>query len=331
MPPAPKAEGPPRALRTPVEQLPIVSDAVGAEIWIKRDDLSHPLYGGNKVRKLELILQHAQTRRATDLVTIGAIGSNHVLATALHAGAMGLHVHALLLPHPYSKFAHQKAAAAARAGAELIPVSGPLALPNAIRRTFASIRRGGGRPLFVPAGGTGRLGTRAFANAARELAEQVRTGPLPWPDAIFVALGSGGTAAGIWGGLSVLQSPSIVHAVRVVPHRFVGRAYLHMLALRALGLQPRRRGLVVVTDQLGTGYGRPTAGAEEAYSLFARDQIHLDLTYTGKAAAALLAYARRSGGGQRLLLWHTLSLPQPFAEDATPEELPREVARLWED
>ena len=42
-------------LPTPVERMKKLSRSTGAEIWIKRDNLTHREYGGNKVRKCEFL------------------------------------------------------------------------------------------------------------------------------------------------------------------------------------------------------------------------------------------------------------------------------------
>jgi hypothetical protein len=62
----------------------------GAELWVKRDDLSGEAYGGNKVRKLEFVLAEARRRGAGRLITAGAAGSHHALATAVYGGRLGL-------------------------------------------------------------------------------------------------------------------------------------------------------------------------------------------------------------------------------------------------
>src|SRR5262245_61649799 len=64
------------------------------ELWIKRDDESGVAYGGNKVRKLEFLLGEARARGARRLVTLGAIGSHHVLATAIYGKQAGFAVDA---------------------------------------------------------------------------------------------------------------------------------------------------------------------------------------------------------------------------------------------
>ena len=322
---------PPEVLRTPVERLRFVSEALNTEVWIKRDDMTHPHHGGNKVRKLRLLLTEALRKEATDIVTVGAAGSNHVLSAAIHSAPLGLSVTALVLPHPYSRFAHHKVAATLSAGAQLIPVTHPLGLPGRVRAVYAGLRRQGRRPFIVPAGGTGRAGTRAYAGAAAELLDQVACGEMPaGPAGVFVALGSGGTAAGLWNGFSNADAPLRLCAVRVVSHRFIGRAFLRWLADRA-GPRPRRRSaLVVVTSELGQGYGRPSEAGREAADLFSRDGIALDLTYTAKAAAALVREARTSSGRGPLLLWHTLSSTHPFRVQDEPPVLPPDLAGLWQ-
>src|SRR5262245_57377016 len=59
------------------------------ELWVKRDDESGALYGGNKVRKLEFLLGAAKAAGCTRLATLGGTGSHHVLATARYGQAHG--------------------------------------------------------------------------------------------------------------------------------------------------------------------------------------------------------------------------------------------------
>jgi len=62
----------------------------GPEIWIKRDDLSGLAGGGNKTRKLEFVVADALQVRASVLVTVGAVQSNHTRQTAAAAAKVGL-------------------------------------------------------------------------------------------------------------------------------------------------------------------------------------------------------------------------------------------------
>ena len=86
------------AAPTAVQHLSGVDDA----LWIKRDDLSAAAYGGNKVRTLEVLFGDARARGATHIYASGAYGSNHAVATLLHAERAGLSAGALLFEQPPS-------------------------------------------------------------------------------------------------------------------------------------------------------------------------------------------------------------------------------------
>src|SRR5579872_1725382 len=62
----------------------------GLEVFIKRDDLIHPIISGNKWRKLKYLLKQAQIEKKKHLVTFGGAYSNHLLATAAAAAKFGL-------------------------------------------------------------------------------------------------------------------------------------------------------------------------------------------------------------------------------------------------
>src|SRR5690606_7123727 len=70
----------------------------GVRLLVKRDDLGARPYGGNKVRKLEFILAEAKRRGAERLITVGAVGSHHALATTVYGRAHGFRVTLVLFP-----------------------------------------------------------------------------------------------------------------------------------------------------------------------------------------------------------------------------------------
>ncbi len=88
---------------TPLRELDSLRAALGesggpSAIYLKDDGVSNPIYGGNKVRKLELVLAEAVRRGATEVMTFGFAGSNHATATAVHAATLGLRSISMLLP-----------------------------------------------------------------------------------------------------------------------------------------------------------------------------------------------------------------------------------------
>jgi D-cysteine desulfhydrase len=101
---------------TPLEYLPRLSDYLGRDIFIKRDDVTPMAMGGNKLRKLEFLAADALREGADTLITAGAIQSNHVRQTAAVAAKLGLHCVALL-ENPIGthcrKLSHQRQPSAA--------------------------------------------------------------------------------------------------------------------------------------------------------------------------------------------------------------------------
>ena len=83
-------------LPTPIERIPALSDSLGVEVWVKRDDLTGSTLGGNKVRKLEFSLAAALEQDCDTIITLGGVQSNHCRATALLCAQLGLQCHLLL-------------------------------------------------------------------------------------------------------------------------------------------------------------------------------------------------------------------------------------------
>jgi 1-aminocyclopropane-1-carboxylate deaminase/D-cysteine desulfhydrase-like pyridoxal-dependent ACC family enzyme len=313
---------------TPVQRVAALSSP-GCELWIKRDDRTHEVYGGNKVRKLEPILSEASARGATRVVTVGAAGSHHVLATAYFGRLAGLGVEAVLVPQPRTEHVAQMLRAGLALGLQPFPAGSWSGVPLAVAR-----RRAHGA-WFIPVGGSSVAGSMAYAEAARELAAQVRAGELPEPDVCVVALGSGGTAAGLAAGLQAEGLATRVVGVCVADPPWLVALAARWLA-RACARRIRERGndlpggrdafrvgdrLAVDGRFLGAGYACPIDAGAEATAL-AREHagIELDSTYTAKAFASALWHVR-ARRAERVLYWHTLSSApmEPLLEGAPPE------------
>ena len=303
---------------TPVERADELSNRE-AELWIKRDDLTNPSYGGNKVRKLEWLLADARRRGAERLVTVGAAGSHHVLATTFFGKREGFDVEAVLVPQPRTARAVEILRADLALGLRALPVgSWAAAVPVALTRIV-----GRARTRFVPVGGSSVMGSMGYVAAARELAGQIRQGRMPEPDVCVVALGSGGTAAGIAVGFEAEKMKTRVVGVCVAGPAFglhVAAAALARGLARKLrseresseqdlqeDLGSRARARLSVDDRfLGRGYGRPTPYGDDAAAAAASAKLELDPTYTAKAFASALWHVR-ARRARVVLYWHTLS------------------------
>lgn len=303
---------------TPVSSAPTLAEKTGAaSLWVKHDDISAGAYGGNKVRKLEFLLADALRRECGAVITFGAFGSNHALATAVHAARFGLPVHAVLMPQPVTSHLRATLLAYVAAGATLHPAD---SFDDALRIAAglrAELRRAGIEPAVIPFGGTNALGTLGFINAAFELAEQIEAGVLPAPDVLYAPLGSMGTAAGLAIGLAAAGIATRVQAVRVVPaspadpdalSRTVDEA---VAAVRAVEsgfprLTLADLALDVREGFLGEGYAQPTPAGMRAAERAAACGIALESTYTGKTLSAVAADAAEGRlGDAAVLFWNT--------------------------
>ena len=276
----------------------------GTRLWIKREDLSGTRYGGNKVRPLEFLL--AGTRPGDEVLTVGARGSTHALATALYAEALGATTTVVRWSQSMNADAESSGRRCARA-ARCIDVGSPLAgfaIAAGIRLTR--------RVRWIPAGGTSPLGMLGHVDAALELAEQVRDGVLPAPRRVVVPLGSGGTAAGLALGFAIAGLHCEVAAVQVAPWIVANRHRVTSLAERCARLierlaaervpRPEPGTVRVIGNEYGGAYGRPTAGGAAAARWLAQaGGPPVDATYSAKALAAVLAEWPAEG----LVFWLT--------------------------
>lgn len=200
---------------TPVRRLEL--PGLRGRLWVKDEGGISPRYGGNKARKLRNLLADAKLRGATDLITVGAVGSHHVLATAIHGAAENLRTHALLFPQPEAEEVRRNARAIDRLCASWTVLPGIGALDAAVH--LRHLQRSTGRsPTFVAAGGSSPLGVLGWIEGGLELVEQ-----LPQISRVYVAVGTGGTAAGLLAALALAGRDVEVVGVRVVA-RWVANA-----------------------------------------------------------------------------------------------------------
>ncbi len=248
---------------------------------------------------------------------------------------MGFAVEAVLVPQPPTPHVLDVLRADVGLGLRPFPVGSWAAAPLAVARRVAAGAR------FVAVGGSSVVGSMGYVAAARELAEQVRAGALPEPEVCVVALGSGGTAAGLAAGFEAEGMRTRVVGVSVSTPRLLARALSLVLAracARRVGVAGARAGLRSLRARLtmdarflGAGYGHPTAEGEAATrAALQAAGLVLDPTYTAKAFASALWHVR-ARRARHVLYWHTLSSAPwaPLLSNAPDAKaLPPELARL---
>jgi D-cysteine desulfhydrase len=313
-------------LPTPIVTAPALARHLGiGELRIKRDDLTSPVYGGNKVRKLEFLLADARARGCDAVVTFGTAGSNHALATAIHARRSGLGCYAVLLDQPVTPYVANTLRYHLHAGTRLVHAPNYKESRRLTEELRAAHPGGPDRVYEIPWGGSSWVGAVGFVDAALELAAQLRERGAVAPDFRYLAGGSLGTAVGLMLGLGLADLPSRVVVARVVPGSVASAerfAELHAEANRRLHerdpavplLPSPLPNLELRPESIGSGYAEATPEAMEAAAMVQElAGQRLETTYTGKAFAALIADARAGRlAGKRVLFWNTYnSAPYP--------------------
>jgi D-cysteine desulfhydrase len=281
-------------LPTPLHPAPRLSEAVGVEIWLKRDDLTGLGLGGNKVRVLEFVLGDAEQRGADTLITGGGPSSNWVMLAALAARTRGLHPILVIYGDPVPLVGNL--ALAELAGAEIVFTgeSDRASVERHIDVIAARLRAQGRNPYLVGRGGATGVGALGYVAATLELVSQTREQNLT-PRQIWVATGSCGTQAGLVAGQAWQRPGWEVHGVSVsrpvaecVQRVWdIGAQACALLEVAAWDSPP-----IVHPDAGDAEYGKRSAAADTAAELVARTEgVFLDPVFAAKGMAGLLAAA----------------------------------------
>ena len=305
---------------TPLEYLPRLSDHLGREIFIKRDDTTPLAMGGNKLRKLEFLAADALREGADTLITAGAIQSNHVRQTAAVAAKLGLHCVALL-ENPIGTRAENYLSNGNRLLLDLfntqVEMCDALTDPAAQLDELATrIEAQGYRPYVIPVGGSNALGALGYVESALEIAQQCEGAEEI--SSVVVASGSAGTHAGLAVGLEQLMPQAELIGVtvsRAVADQLPKVVALQQAVANSLELQAKAD-IILWDDYFAPGYGTPNEEGMAAVKLLAQlEGILLDPVYTGKAMAGLIdgITQKRFKDEGPILFVHTGGAPALFA------------------
>jgi 1-aminocyclopropane-1-carboxylate deaminase/D-cysteine desulfhydrase-like pyridoxal-dependent ACC family enzyme len=296
---------------TPLEEMVRLRAALGGgpRLLVKRDDAIPFGFGGNKVRKLQLVAAEALAAGADTLVTCGGVQSNHARATAAAAARLGLGC-AIVANGVRPPRLTGNALLDELLGAEVDYVATRAERGAGMKRAAERLRRAGRVPFEIPLGASTPRGALAYARAVGEMLRQVEA-----PDVIIHASSSGGTQAGLLAGCALHGLRTRVIGVSADdPAGEIADTVSRVIAgmgplLDVDGDELATAAPIEVDDSfVGEGYGLPTDASVEAQRLAARTEaLFVDHTYTAKALAALIAYARdgRLRDDQTVLFWHT--------------------------
>lgn len=318
---------------TPLTRLSRLSDHLGVELFIKRDDLAGPSFGGNKTRQLEYYFGAACAAQADTILITGAVQSNFVRLAAAIARSQGMRAVVQLEDRVDNDSGTYHVSGnvllSKLLGAEVIRYPAGEDEAGADRAVFekaGALRQEGCRPYVIPLSeGHPPLGALGYVDAAHEILAQ--EGGF---DVFIVASGSGATHAGLLAGLRGAGASARVIGSCVRRSRDAQGPRIERIMSRLVELYPEAnrvnpRDITVWDGALAPGYGRIGRSAAEAMRLMAHQEgIILDPVYTAKAFAALPALVADGTvpKGARVCFLHTGGLAALFAyEDALAEWL----------
>ena len=303
----------------------------GANLWMKRDDLTGLGVGGNKARKLEFLCGQAQSEGAECLITVGAGQSNHCRMTAAAGARLGMETHLVLSGDaPDTLVGNQ--ALAHLFGAHLhftgVPSSHWGALEIAREALTDELAADGLRPHSIPIGGSTAVGALGYVVAFVEIMQQCEAMGFV-PTAIVFTSSSGGTHAGLVAGKALWRGlgnavPDVL-AIGVAKGVVMGLPDVADLANEALALLGEsgveHTDVEIDIRWLGEDYAIPSAAGDDAIRWAARQGGWvLDRTYSGKGFSGLLGNAAegRWGVDDNVVFIHTGGLPAVFVPGGLP-------------
>jgi len=334
-------------LPTPILHLTRIGEQLGIKhLYLKQDGLTSKHYGGNKIRKLEFLLGEAKQKGSKKVMTFGYSGSNHATATAIHANVLGMKSISMLVSQKNADYVRKNLLLSYTGNAEIHHYKNRNERASGEKLQKLKHLILDRKPVYtIPLGGSSPPGITGFVNAAFELKSQIDNNLMPEPDLIYIALGSAGTAVGLFLGVKLLGVKTNIVPVRVIEPEITGEERIRsafddtIAFLRnhdpSIPLLPFSMDDFPVRNEfLGDGYGKFTEeGIHAIHLLGEMEGIQLDGTYTGKAMAALLQDAV-SGllKNKTVLFWNTLNA-HDFSEeikDIDYRMLPKKVHWFFE-
>ncbi len=308
---------------TPIEPLERMSDLLGIELWLKRDDLTGLGFGGNKTRQLEFYFGEALAQKADTVLITGAVQSNFVRSAAAAAAKLGLSAVLQLeervpdMAAPY--YSSGNVLLAKILGAEHIsyPLGEDEAGADAALHLRADQLQAEGRTPYIIHLGLNHppLGALGYIPCGDELSQKVSEF-----DAVITPSGSGATHAGLQAGLRLAGNAAPVYGICVRRNQVQQLARITTVLSKLaelLEVDPTiiSEDINLWDGALAPGYGQVGQSTREALTLMARTEgVFLDPVYTAKTFAGLLGLLKEGviQKGQKVVMLHTGGTPAIF-------------------
>lgn len=282
-------------LPTKIEKLDRLSKLLGGpDIYVKRDDYTGTEISGNKVRKLEFTVKEAFDMGCDYLITCGGIQSNHARATVAVAVKMGMKAGLVLRGKEDSEidgnlFINKLL------GADIRFIT-PEDYRNRRMEIMEELKKEmefqGFKPYIIPEGASNGIGSFGYFNAMEEILAQEKEMGIHF-DGIFIAIGSGGTHAGLLLGSKLLNSTSKIYGINVCDDEEYFKNNIYEILVESnkylnRNIEFDKNEINIIDGYVGRGYALSTPLELNFISDLAKlEGIILDPVYTGKGMYGL--------------------------------------------
>jgi len=300
-------------LPTPVQPARKLSQKLGVELLVKRDDLTGSSLSGNKIRKLEFLFAEAAAQGADTVITCGGEQSNHCRATAIAAAELGLRSYLLLRtenpkepPAPEANILLDRLVGAEIRWVTREEYKRRVQLFTEVQGQLLAQRR---KAYVIPEGGSNAVGAWGYVGCVEELAKELGDEPLT----LVYAAGSGGTGAGLILGIKLLGLPWRAVGVNVCDDKAyfveaIGDIVEAAMKKWLLPVAFERSEIEIVDGYVGVGYAKSRPEELQTIRDVARAEgLILDPVYTGKAFHGMAKELERDKNafGPRICFIHT--------------------------
>src|SRR5205807_3961867 len=301
-------------LPTPLEEATRFARRLeGPRVFLKRDDCTGMVMGGNKTRHNEFLMGEALRQKADVIGWRAGVQSNNCRQTAAACNKLGLDCVLYLSRAVHNDDIQGNLLLDHLMGAEVHIIDEPMgpALDELLLAKAAELKEAGRKP-FVWDRITGRpLAAVSYALCLAEILDQLQAQGME-PKNVYAAA-AGATGGGLALGKAALGWPGKIRLLCPIHWPWDTPAALAEVATASaalLGLPHRLSAgdIDIRTDYIGPRYGAVTPAGREALSLLARTEgILLDPVYTAKAMAGLIddVRTRRLGPDDTTVFIHT--------------------------
>ncbi len=300
-------------IKTPIQLLEGLT--IKTRIYIKRDDLNGLLISGNKARKMEYLIADARKKRRDTIITCGPVQSNHCRTAVVFARHFGFHCHLFLRGEPGKSYqGNLLIDKLLDAKINYITPSQYRYRDEIMAEYAMKIKKLDFKSYVIPEGGSNEIGALGYLDCMKEMAGFIKKNRI---DAIYCAVGSGGTYAGLLLGKKLLKINAALKGVIVADTVEYFKDKILSICERAIDtfnmrIKVSRHDVDLIDGFVGKGYGIPYKEELKTIKDIAKLGIILEPVYTGKTFYGMLKNLRNKRY-KKVIFIHTGGIFSIFA------------------